>query len=78
VLQEILRSLRPGEISPPRRLGEWHVLMRLEQLKPARFDDAMRERMLREALDAFLNHRVERLLAGDAEGLDPIHYDPES
>jgi hypothetical protein len=38
----------------------------------------MRERMLREALDAFLNHRVERLLAGDAEGLDPIHYDPES
>ena len=25
VLQEILRSLRPGELSPPCQLGEWHV-----------------------------------------------------
>ena len=78
LLQELLRSLRPGEISPPRQLGEWHVLLRLEQLKPARFDEAMRERMLREALDAFLNDRVQRVLAGEQSSLDPIHYDPES
>ena len=78
VLQEILRSLRPGELSAPRRLGEWHILMRLEQLKPARFDDAMREQMLQEALDSFLEVRVNRVLAGEAARLDPIHYDPES
>ena len=45
LLQEILRRLRPGELSAPRQLGDWHVLMRLEQLKPARFDEAMREQM---------------------------------
>ena len=78
VLQEILRSLRPGELSAPRQIGEWHVLMRLEQLKPARFDEAMREQMLQEALDEFLRQRVSRVLAGEADSLDPIIYDPES
>ena len=78
VLQEILRSLRPGELSAPFQIGEWHLLMRLEQLKPARFDESMREEMQQEALDAFLDERVNRVLAGEAESLEPIHYDPES
>ena len=77
VLQDILRSLRPGELSAPRQLGEWFVLMRLEQLKPARFDESMREQMQQEALDAFLEERVKRVLAGEADTLEPIHYDPE-
>ena len=34
VLQEILRSLRPGELPPPRQIGEWHVLLRLERSTP--------------------------------------------
>ena len=70
-------ALRPGELSAPRQLGEWHVLMRLEQLKPARFDEAMREQMQQEALDAFLEERVKRVLAGEADSLEPIHYDSE-
>ena len=78
VLQEILRRLRPGELSAPRQLGEWHVLMRLEQLNPARFDVAMREQMQQDALTAFLKERVKRVLAGEAETLEPIHYDLES
>ena len=77
VLQEILRSLRPGELSAPRQLGEWHVLMRLEQLQPARFDEEMREQMQQEALDAFLQERVKCVLQGKAESLQPIHYDSE-
>ena len=52
VLQEILRSLRPGELSAPFQIGEWHILLRLEKLKPARFDESMREEMQQEALDA--------------------------
>ena len=77
MLQEILRSLRPGELSAPRQLGEWHVLMRLEQLQPARFDEEMREQMQQEALDAFLQERVKCVLQGKAESLQPIHYDSE-
>ena len=78
ILQRILRSLRPGELAAPCQLGEWHVLMRLEQLKPARFDESMRENMQQEALSTFLEERVKRVLAGEADTLDPIHYDPES
>ena len=77
VLQEILRSLRPGELSAPRQLGEWHVLMRLEQLKPARFDQVMREQMQQDALNAFLDERVKRVLSGKADSLEPIRYDRE-
>lgn len=69
-----LRSLRPGEISPPRLIGEWQVLVRLEKLTPARFDAAMREQLLQEELDRFLQRRVQQLLAG--EPLDTLHYDP--
>ena len=77
VLQEILRSLRPGQLSAPRQLGEWHVLMRLEQLKPARFDEAMREQMEQEALNSYLEERVNRVLKNEADRLEPIHYDPD-
>jgi len=68
-----LRSLRPGEISPPQLIGEWHVLVRLEKLTPARFDSVMRDRLLQEELDLFLQSRVEQLLAG--QPLEVLHYD---
>ena len=38
----------------------------------------MRDQMQQEALNAFLEQRVERVLQGEAESLEPIHYDPES
>lgn len=72
-LVQWLRSLRPGEISPPRPIGEWFVLLRLEKLTPARLDDPMRDRLLLNELDRFLDARVQQLLAGDI--LDEIHYD---
>lgn len=74
-LAQWLRTLRPGEISPPRLIGEWQVLVRLEKLTPARFDAAMREQLLQEELDRFLHNRVQQLLA--EEPLDELHYDAE-
>jgi len=73
-LAAVLRSLQPGQISAPTRIGEWHVLLRLEQLTPARFDAAMREQLLSDQLDTFLQQRVAQILA--AEPLEPLHYDP--
>jgi len=73
-LAQWLRALRPGEIGPPRVIGEWQVLVRLEKLTPARLDEAMRETLLREELDGFLQQRVQTLLAG--QPLEELHYDP--
>jgi parvulin-like peptidyl-prolyl isomerase len=73
-LAQLLRSLQPGEVHPPRQLGEWLVLLRLEQLNPARFDAPMREFLLNQQLEAFLQARVEQLLKG--EHPEDLHYDP--
>jgi len=70
----VLRNLQPGQISGPTIMGDWQVLVRLEQLTPARFDAAMRERLLSEQLDAWLDQRVNQLLVGDQP--EPLHYDP--
>ena len=76
VLQDILRTLKAGELSSPIALGEWHLLLRLEKLTPARLDDQIREQMLQESLDQFLDDRVSKIKAGEGDSLDPLHYDP--
>lgn len=69
---DLLRSLQPGRISAPRQLGEWHVLLRLEQLTPARFDANMKASMLQNCLDSFLNERVNQRLTNQT--LEPLTY----
>ena len=78
ILQEILRGLKAGEMSSPIGLGEWHVLLRLEKLMPARLDPAVRDQMIQDELDHFLDDRVSKMLAGHSDSLEPLHYDPES
>ncbi len=73
-LGEMLRRLQPGEIAPPQQLGEWIILLRLEKLISARFDEDMRKQLLNEQLEEFLAKRAEQLL--DGEQVDPLHYDP--
>jgi hypothetical protein len=52
------------------------VLLRLEQLTPARFDEGMREFLLNQQLNAFLEARVQQLLSGDEP--EKLHYDPSA
>lgn len=74
-LAQLLRTLQPGEVHPPRQLGEWTVLLRLEQLTPARFDTAMRAFLLNQQLDVFLEARVQQLMRGEAP--EDLHYDSQ-
>ena len=75
-LAQPLRTLRPGHLHPPLRIGEWSVLLRLEQLTPARFDVEMQARLLRQQLDRLLDQRVSMRLAGEIP--EPLEYDAES
>ena len=52
----LLRKLRPAEIHPPRKFGDWYVLLRLDHFSPARFDDSMRS-FLNQQLESFLTKR---------------------
>ena len=67
------RTLQPGEIHPPFDFGEWVVLLRLEQLTTAKFDKKMKDFLLNQQIDEFLDKRVASLIKG--ETLDPLHFD---
>lgn len=73
-LRNILLTLRPGEVSPPSKIGAWHVILRLETLEAGRLDTAMRQRLHMELLDNFLAERTKSILSG--AHLDPLYYNP--
>ena len=62
-LASFLRSLQCGEIHPPRTLGDWIVLVRLEQLTPARLDSSCVHTSA-SAIRCFLDARVKSRLSG--------------
>ena len=75
ILRDFLRELAPGEFTAPKKLGEWNILMRLEQLSPSSFDQTTRDRLLQEQLDEFIKDRSIALL--NEKPVEPLHYDPE-
>lgn len=75
-LADRLRSLQQGELREPLAAMPWWVLIRLEQLTPARLDKPMRESLLQEQLSALLEERCDAVLRGESP--DPLHYDQES
>jgi len=53
---------KPGQLWPPTRLAEWHVLVRLEKFFPAQLDDATRRQLIDEMFEAWVKDRVEQAL----------------
>jgi len=62
-LAERLRTATPGQLLEPFRIEGWWVVVRLEQLTPAVFDQATANQMTQELLDQWLNEEVERRIA---------------
>ncbi|NJO78892.1 MAG: peptidylprolyl isomerase [Cyanobacteria bacterium RM1_2_2] len=60
-LAQILMLSQPGQLSPPTRVGEWLVLVRLEKFIPAQLDDAMRRRLLNECFNNWLQEQLNQL-----------------
>ena len=75
-MRKILKALRPGEFTPPKKFGQWHLLFRLEQINPSSFDENMRDKLLTEELNKFIEHRSIALI--NQEPVEPLHYDVES
>ncbi len=62
-LAQRLLASQPGQLLPPFRYKEWHVLVRLEQLLPAQLNESMRQRLLDELFNDWLQQQVNRQLA---------------
>ncbi|SBO44339.1 peptidylprolyl isomerase [Cyanobium sp. NIES-981] len=69
-LSRRLRLGQPGQVWPPFRVAQFWVVLRLEEHLPARLNGETRSRMMGELFEAWLQERVQLLLAG--EPLPPL------
>lgn len=61
-IAQILSSSQPGDACPPKKLGEWYVIVRLEKFIPAQLDEPMRQRLLNECFSTWLSERLNEQL----------------
>jgi parvulin-like peptidyl-prolyl isomerase len=65
-LAEVLRTSRPGQLHPPLRIDRWWLVVRLENLRSASFDDEMQQRMARELFEEWVEEEVRQQLRSEA------------
>jgi parvulin-like peptidyl-prolyl isomerase len=61
-ISKLILTSPPGQICPPIRLEQWYVIVRPEQLIPAQFDDAMRERLINELFNLWLQEEMKKAM----------------
>lgn len=59
-IAQILATCQPGQLVPPTRVGEWIVIVRLENYISAKLDNSMRQRMLDELFNRWLNESIQQ------------------
>ena len=59
-IAKILATSKPGQVIPPTRVGEWIVIVRLENYLSAKLDEPMRQRMLDEMFRDWLNEEIKQ------------------
>lgn len=60
-LVQLLSISQPSQLWPPIPLGEWLLIVRLEKLIPAQLNELMRQRLLRELFEAWLQEQLNQL-----------------
>lgn len=58
LLAQKLASCKPGQLMPPSRFAEWVLIVRLEQYLPAELNDAMRQRLLNELFERWMQEQL--------------------
>jgi glycosyltransferase involved in cell wall biosynthesis/parvulin-like peptidyl-prolyl isomerase len=62
-LAQILTINQPGQLSPPTRIGEWWIIVRLEKLLPAKLDEPMKQKLLNELFNTWLQEQLKEATA---------------
>lgn len=58
ILARLLSISQPGQLWPPTRIGEWMVIVRLEKFIPAQLDETMRQRLMGELFNQWLQEQL--------------------
>ena len=62
ILATQLRSLKPGELSSPLQIANWFIIARLEKYFPAKLDEKMRNRLIDELYDSWIQARFNQFV----------------
>jgi parvulin-like peptidyl-prolyl isomerase len=60
-LVQMLAGSKPGQLWPPQRIGEWSVIVRLEQCLNAQFNEAVRNQLLERRYQEWLEPQLQRI-----------------
>jgi parvulin-like peptidyl-prolyl isomerase len=63
-LVELLRTAQNGQLFPPVLIAPWWLVVRLEEIQPASFDENMKTAMARELFDEWIANQLRSQLAG--------------
>ncbi len=58
LLAKMLTLSKPSQLLPPTRFGDWFLVVRLEKFIPAVFDRAMRQKLLNQLFQQWLNEQI--------------------
>jgi parvulin-like peptidyl-prolyl isomerase len=69
-LVQMLTGSKPGQLWPPQRLGEWSVIVRLEQCMNAQFNEAVRNQLLERRYQEWLEPQLQSIpLSSISDGI---------
>lgn len=71
-LAEILSKSQVGQLRPPTPLGPWLVIVRLEQKLPVQLDEFMRQQLLDELFNTWLQTQCQQQTQMAIQSLTPI------
>jgi parvulin-like peptidyl-prolyl isomerase len=72
VLAQKLKSLQPGEVSPPLSVADWFIIVRLEKFIPAQLDRVMQARAIDELYEQWMQSRLAELSIDPQPDRSPI------
>lgn len=58
-LASMLSISQPGQVWPPRRIGEWYVVVRMEKFFPVQMDEPTRQRLIDELFQKWLKEQLD-------------------
>lgn len=59
-IAQMLSTSQPGQVLPPTRVGDWLVIVRLENYLSAKLDPSMRQRMLDEMFREWIQQEIQQ------------------
>jgi parvulin-like peptidyl-prolyl isomerase len=77
-ISTILARSRPGQISPPKQVGEWWVILRLEQFMSAQLDVPTRQRLLNDLFQKWLLEQMQQRIKVQSDSESESDSDSDS